>query len=318
METRILTTDNITEAADTILQGEVLVFPTETVYGIGANVYNVEAIKKIFHAKGRPSDNPLIIHIADYSQMDDVADMRSVDRNLIKKICDAFWPGPLTLILPKNEKIFQEVTGGLPTVAVRMPHHPFVLNLIKISGVPIAAPSANISGKPSGTCFEHVYHDLNGKVAGIVQSDMCELGIESTVLDITTHPPLILRPGVVTLEQLKPYLPDISFVQDDTKAAHRSPGTKYKHYTPDAQIVLFESSAHDLIPMYHKKYTEEGLNVTIIYAENTQAFAQKLFKSFRDADEQHVHYILIAATDESGQGKAIMNRIRKAASKIIT
>lgn len=317
METKILQESQVQEAADVIKSGGLVVFPTETVYGIGADAYNEDAVQKIFTAKGRPSDNPLIVHIYSYDQLNEVADMSHVDQDLVQKLCDTFWPGPLTLILPRQDRVPLATTAGLETVAVRMPKSLYARELIRQSGVPVAAPSANISGKPSGTCFEHVVQDLSGKVDVIVESDLCDIGIESTVVDMSTGTPALLRPGVITAEDLQQVLSSLTIVDDTDPEAKRSPGMKYTHYTPDAEIILFEGRTRENIADWQKKYEEQGKKVVVLHAEKSEAFMKNLFKFFRDADDNNIDYILISGTDDEGYGRAIMNRIRKAASQVI-
>jgi len=241
VETKILKIDEnnidknlIKIAADEIKRGKVVVFPTETVYGLGANAKNVDAIKKIYEAKGRPSDNPLIVHIAD---PDDVNYVVEVVPKIAKKLIKAFWPGPLTIIMKKKDCIPNETTANLDTVGVRCPNNRVALEFIKACGVPVAAPSANISGKPSGTCGEHVLKDLNGKVDCIIISNDSEVGLESTVIDVTSYVPVILRPGVITKEQISEVIGDVILdkgISSSLKEGEspRAPGMKYKHYAP--------------------------------------------------------------------------------------
>ena len=228
------------EAACLLKDGQVVGIPTETVYGLAGNAYSEDAVKRIFEAKGRPQDNPLIVHISEFSELYEL--VSEVPENA-KILADAFWPGPLTMILPKAEKVPYCTTGNLDTVAVRCPSHPIARKLIKLSGLPLAAPSANLSGKPSPTKAEHVFEDLNGRIPYIIDGGDCEEGVESTVITLATETPRLLRPGNVTLGQLKAVLGKVEVddavlnpLKNNETAA--SPGMKYKHYSPDAQITL--------------------------------------------------------------------------------
>ncbi|MCX8200132.1 MAG: L-threonylcarbamoyladenylate synthase [Candidatus Micrarchaeota archaeon] len=316
--TRIISPKQVRDAAEIIRKGGVVAFPTETVYGLGASALNPDAAKKIFKAKGRPSDNPLIVHIAGREQLKKVARIPKNKLAIVNKLIRKFWPGPLTLILPRKEIVPLEVTGGLGTVAVRMPKSRIALRLIRMAGVPIAAPSANISGKPSGTCFEHVYDDFNGKIDGIIKSRPCKIGVESTVLDLTSNVPFILRPGGVTYEQLRKVLPGIKIYTHKRKVkVVKSPGMKYKHYSPKAKVLLFEDGEMRRIAEYKKRLERKGKRVVVISPKNSVAFSRKLFAMFRECDKKKIEYILMPAIEEKGIGLAIMNRIRKAASRIL-
>ncbi|GIU68673.1 MAG: tRNA threonylcarbamoyladenosine biosynthesis protein [Candidatus Pacearchaeota archaeon] len=312
METKILSTKEIKKAAELIKNGEVVAFPTETVYGLGANALNPEAVKKIFKAKGRPSDNPLIVHISNLNQLKKIAFVNKKAKNLIKNL----WPGPLTIILKKKKIVPKEVTANLESVAVRMPKNKIALKLIELSGVPIAAPSANISGKPSGTCFEDVLEDFNGKISAIIKSKHCDFGIESSVVDLTEKNPVLLRPGALSFEKLKKFLPNLVLHKGKTIAA-KSPGMKYKHYSPKAKIILFEGLAKNKIREYKRKLEKSEKKVKIIKPANSKEFSKKMFMLFRKCDKKNIDYILIPSIEEKGIGLAIMNRIRKASTKII-
>jgi L-threonylcarbamoyladenylate synthase len=316
MDTIIFNSDQLKQAGELIKRGELVAFPTETVYGLGANALDPEAIKKIFIAKGRPSDNPLIVHIVRIEQLYQIADVKLSEEELVKKLIQEFWPGPLAIILNKNKSIPKEVTGNLETVAVRMPNNRLALDLINYAGVPIAAPSANISGKPSGTSFEHVFDDFNGKVAGIIRSVDSEIGLESTVVDLTVKPNLLLRPGGVSFESLKKIMPDLEIANPDSEKP-KSPGMKYKHYSPDAKIILFERSAKNKISDFEEKFRKENKKFLLVDPEKINDFHKEMFKIFRDCDKKGIEYILISAVDELGIGLALMNRLRKTAYKII-
>jgi L-threonylcarbamoyladenylate synthase len=318
MKTTIFSTKQIKKAAEIIRQGGLIAFPTETVYGLGANALDSEAVKKIFIAKGRPSDNPLIVHISNINDLKEIAKISESKKQLIQKVIKRFWPGPLTIVLRKTAKVPLETSGGLNTVAIRMPNNKIALDLIKYSGVPLAAPSANISGKPSGTSFSHVFDDFNGKIAGIIKSKSCEIGLESTVVDLTTKRPVLLRAGGMSLEELKTVMPDLKILLSSKTKIFKSPGMKYQHYSPEAKIILFENSAYEKIIPYAKKLKSQNKKIKIILSHKNKNLAKNLFKIFRQCDKESVDYILISSVEETGIGLALMNRIRKAASKIIS
>lgn len=317
MTTKIFTTKQIKKAGELIKRGELVAFPTETVYGLGANALDSEAVKKIFFAKGRPSDNPLIVHISDISDLCQIAKISESKKGLVNKVIKKFWPGPLTIILPKTAKVPFETSGGLKTVAIRMPRNKIAIDLIKYSGCPIAAPSANISGKPSGTRFPDVFDDFNGKIAGIIKSKNCEIGLESTVVDLTIKQPVLLRAGGVSFEELKKVMPDLKIVTNPKTKITKSPGMKYKHYSPNAKIILFEFSAKHKISDYAKKLKSDNKKFKIILSRKNNDLAKNLFKIFRQCDKENIEYILIGAVEEKGIGLALMNRIQKASTKII-
>ncbi|MDD2499050.1 MAG: L-threonylcarbamoyladenylate synthase, partial [Desulfitobacteriaceae bacterium] len=261
--------DMLKRAAQLLRQGEVVAFPTETVYGLGANALEGSAVKKIFIAKGRPSDNPLIVHISSLNQLPPlVKEIPQAARALMKK----YWPGPLTLIFPKSEIIPPEITAGLETVAIRMPEHPVAQALIEYAGVPVAAPSANISGKPSPTSGQHVWQDMQGKVAMVLDSGETRVGVESTVLDITRKPPMILRPGGITYEDLQETLGQVELDQGTGKMkVPRSPGMKYTHYSPAADVFVV-ARGQDFPDKFEKAYrslSAEGKKVAVLISEET-------------------------------------------------
>ena len=235
----------ISAAAEILKADGIVAVPTETVYGLAASAYSDTAISKVFAAKGRPQDNPLIVHISDFEMLSDVvSDFPKEARALAEK----FWPGPLTMVLPKGEKVADSVSRGLSTVAVRMPNNRVALDIIKAAGIPLAAPSANLSGSPSPTTADHVISDLDGKIDAVVMSGSCEVGLESTVVSLFTDPPRLLRPGFVTAEELKEILPNLVVdkavleeLQKGEKAA--SPGMMYKHYSPKTEVFLVEAEA---------------------------------------------------------------------------
>lgn len=325
----------IKQAADLLALNEVVAFPTETVYGLGGNAGNDEAVDKIFNAKGRPSDNPLIIHIADRQQMDGFV---TTVPEMALRLMDAFWPGPLTLILQKKEGALSEkATAGLSTVGVRMPDHPVALSLLKECGLPIAAPSANSSGKPSPTAAGHVAADLNGKIAGIVDGGPTGVGVESTVLDCTSPIPVILRPGGITREQLEEVIGKVEVdpALAGADAKPKAPGMKYRHYAPEAPLYLVAGGIEDmkrLADIYRKEGKRVGILATEesapLYAadlvlacgkrENLDTVAASLYDTLRLFNEEKLDLILSEMFPEEGVGHAIMNRLMKAAgNKII-
>ena len=312
MKTRIFGAKQVKLAAALIAKGELVAFPTETVYGLGADALNPEAVKKIFVAKGRPSDNPLIVHVTGIEDAKKLAFVTEKAEKLMKK----FWPGPLTIVLKKRQIVPKEVTAGLATVAVRMPKNRIALELIRLSKKPIAAPSANLSGKPSTTSFGHVFDDLNGKVAGIIKSADSEIGLESTVIDLASKTPLLLRPGAVTFEQLKGIFPKIKKASSNSKKP-RSPGMKYRHYSPKAEVVLFEKKAREKIGRYRKKCLCLGKKTAVIEIKDLKKASKSLFKKFREFDKKGFDCILVSGVAEKGIGLALMNRLRKSASIIV-
>ncbi|PEW97758.1 threonylcarbamoyl-AMP synthase [Bacillus cereus] len=317
------------EAARLLRENEAVAFPTETVYGLGANAMDDEAIAKIFAAKGRPSDNPLIVHIGTKSQLDGI--VRETPP-VAEKLMEHFWPGPLTIILPRKEGISERVTAGLNTVGVRMPDHPVALALIEEANVPVAAPSANRSGRPSPTLASHVYEDLNGKIAGIVDGGATGVGVESTVIDCTSEVPTILRPGGITKEQLEAVIGNVSLdpALKDEKEKPKSPGMKYTHYAPKAPLSIVEGSREFIQRIVDEK-KKEGFKVGVLTTEEYQhvysadvvlscgmrndlaSVATKLYDVLRTFDASKVDVIFSESFPNEGIGNAIMNRLTKAA-----
>ena len=332
MITQRLNTDNlgIAAACEILKNGGVVGIPTETVYGLAASAYDPCAIAKIFEAKGRPQDNPLIVHIA---KLDTLYEIASEVPNTALKLAQKFWPGPLTIVLSKNEKIPACVSAGLSTVAVRMPSHPIAREVILQSGLPLAAPSANISGSPSPTSANHVLTDLDGKINAVLMGNDCLVGVESTVITLAGEHPVLLRPGGVTLEQLREVLPDItvnkavlSELEKGETAA--SPGMKYKHYAPKTEAYLVEGE--NFADFVNKKknacavcFLEESEKINlpkIVYGqkENPKTLAQNIFAVLRKVDKLDVKEVYIHAPEKSGIGLAVYNRlIRAAAFKVI-
>mgnify|MGYP000882280872 CR=1 FL=1 len=322
--------------ADILKSGGIVAFPTETVYGLGANGLDEKAVEKIFKAKGRPSDNPLILHVASLNQMQDL--VLEIPQN-VEKLIDRFWPGPLTLVMKKGPKVPDIITGGLDTVAIRMPAHPIALKLIEMSGLVLAAPSANISGKPSPTRGEHVVRDLDNKVDAIIMAGECNIGLESTVLDMTGGIPTILRPGGISKSELEKVLDRVDLDKgliDSTNIKPKSPGMKYTHYAPEATVYIVRGKNFvDNIKNLSKKYEKKGKNVGILCFDDTynnydnpvvkslgarnklEEAAFNLFNILREFDDLNVDIVLSEAVEEVGMGQAIMNRLIKAAGNRI-
>jgi L-threonylcarbamoyladenylate synthase len=326
------------EDAASILQKEGLVaFPTETVYGLGGDALDTEAAKKIYEAKGRPSDNPLIVHIAD---MDKLVDLVEEIPEKAYQLSDKFWPGPLTMIMRKSNKVPYGTTGGLDTVAIRMPSNKIALQLIRESGVCIAAPSANTSGRPSPTKAEHVIEDLNGKIDMIIDGGAVGIGLESTIVDLTSEIPTILRPGFITKEMLEEVIGNVEIDETiiakktDPNLRPKAPGMKYKHYAPKAELTIVEGTEQavvDTINEYAAQKMEKGFRVGVIATDETFArykascvktigsrhdeeqIARGLYAILRDFDEQEVDVIYSEGFADSKLGQAIMNRLLKAA-----
>lgn len=325
------------EAGDLIAAGELVAFPTETVYGLGGDALHPEAAKKIYEAKGRPSDNPLIIHIAE------VSDLNRVGKDVplqAKKLADAFWPGPLTMIVWKKDEVPFATTGGLNTVAVRMPDHPVALELIRKSGKLIAAPSANTSGRPSPTEASHVMGDLEGRIAMVLDGGPVGIGIESTIIDLTEPVPMILRPGYITPEMLSDVLgeeviidPGIIAADDTTKP--KAPGMKYKHYAPKADMIIVDGDKNAVIEKINSLTQDahaNGKKVAVIATEETKhayaadvvlnigarededSIARHMYKILRECDKLEVEIIFSESFKTPRIGQAIMNRLLKAAA----
>lgn len=319
------TTENIALAAKLIAEGKLVAFPTETVYGLGADAMNAEAVGKVYEAKGRPSDNPMIVHIA--SKEDFVRLTPRISQDM-EKLMEAFWPGPLTMIVERNSEIPDTTTGGLDTVGIRMPDHLVALELISESGCPIAAPSANLSGKPSPTSAQHVIDDLDGRVDAILCSKNCQVGIESTVIDMTGDTPMILRPGIITKEDfeevlgktvlLDPTLNQRPEERGSEEFVPKSPGMKYKHYAPNAPMIVFEGDKDSVrMAIVEEKILREERGekvVALLFDENEEkTAAQKFFAILREADKVGADVILAAALPEEGIGFSVMNRMLKSA-----
>jgi len=319
---RLNTSETDLQTAAYILKnGGLVAFPTETVYGLGANALDPVAVAKVYEAKGRPNDNPMIVHI---SRASDIGQLTPALSQRIIKLIDNFWPGPLTLVVPKKAEVPDITTGGLDTVAVRMPDDKVALKIITLAGCPIAAPSANLSGKPSPTKASHVLDDLDGKIDAIVFGEDCRVGIESTVLDVSTEVATILRPGIITAENIEAAIeekvdfdPTLLAGKQGDMPAPKSPGMKYKHYAPNAQMTIIEGQRDRVKSEIERlKVLNErlGLKVGVIFFEE-QAFieaAHDFFSNLREMDEQKVDLILAGAlSDKDGVGFAVMNRMLK-------
>ncbi len=313
MKTKITQSPSI--AARFILHGETVAFPTETVYGLGANVFNEEAIQKIFIAKSRPADNPLIAHIYDLSQLEMITS--EIPPNAARLI-EAFFPGPLTLVLPKHEGVPAIATAGLRTIGVRMPKHAIARQFLRACGLPVVAPSANLSGRPSPTTWQVVRADLDGRIGCILKGDQTKVGLESTVVDCTGKWPLILRVGAVTLEQLCGVIPETELAEVKDVTAPKSPGMKHRHYAPKAKVVINPFPQYTL-PAGNAAYI--GLDSPphpeafkrLLICKDVEEYAHELFQFFRECDQEEVEKIYCQAVNEAGLGLALMDRIRRAA-----
>lgn len=349
-ETKIIKIDRarfkpeyLDEACKLLRNGELVAFPTETVYGLGGNALDETASVRIYAAKGRPSDNPLIVHIAD------VSDLAVVGKDIpveAYRLAEKFWPGPLTMIVKKSELIPKSITGGLDTVAVRMPSDEIALGLIKGSGLFVAAPSANASGRPSTTRAEHCMEDLSGKIPMIIDGGAVPIGLESTIVDLTGDKPLILRPGFITIEQLKEVIPNVEYdpaVISRTmseKVVAKAPGMKYRHYAPKGEMVIFEGSPKAVISRINEEISAKrviGCKTAVLATEESKDFynadyvislgrrvdeaeiASHLFEALRQFDSLGADYIFGECFFSAGVGSAVMNRLLKAAGyNIIT
>lgn len=319
-------------AVDIINMGGIVAFPTETVYGLGADGLNADAVKKIFQVKGRPSDNPLILHIYHIAQLNMLTDEVP---SLARECMERFWPGPLTMIFNKSHLVPDITSAGLDTVAIRMPDHPIALELIKRSGTAIAAPSANISGKPSPTSADHVRADLSGNIEMIIDGGDTGIGLESTVLDLSTDVPTILRPGGVTFEQLSEFIPNLKIDDGliDKLEGIKSPGQKYTHYAPSQEMRLYVGEIDKIAEKINEELNlliNKNLKVGIIATEETKGrydkgmvlelgsrknkenIARNLYNIIRKMDESQVDIILAEGIEDDNIGMAIMNRLAKA------
>ena len=327
----------MSEAAGIIRKGGLVAFPTETVYGLGADGLNGEACRRIYAAKGRPSDNPLILHISDYNQLNRI--VNDIPDNA-KKLMAAFWPGPLTIIFRKKPCVPDSVTGGLDTVAVRFPSNTAANRLIAAADTPIAAPSANSSGKPSPTRAEHVYDDLNGKIDMIIDGGPCTVGVESTIVDVTGDIPCLLRPGGITMEMLESVLGRVDIDKAVTKMLSegerpKAPGMKYKHYSPKAEVYLIKGEKNAVVNKINALIAEnnaKGIKTGVMAADDTadkyknahtvinmgkrddlKTVAARLFDALREFDKKSTDIVYSEVFESEREGLAVMNRLNKAA-----
>jgi len=331
----------IQKAAQIIKRGGLVAFPTETVYGLGANALDKKAVRKIFTVKQRPLDNPLIVHIA--NKKDLVGLVKEIPKE-VEVLAKKFWPGPLTIIFLKKEIVPDEVTAGGKTVALRIPKNKIALELIKAAGVPVAAPSANLAGKPSSTTAQDVFEDFGDRVDLILDGGKTKIGIESTVVDVTVNPPVLLRPGGVSFSELKKILKNLKLHplilgKKTPEEVVKSPGMKYRHYSPKAQLILVKGKSKEriskiqkLINYYQKQkkkvgvmtvlenkdfYPQADLVLSVGSQKDLEKIGQNLFKALREFDRRKIEVILTEGLKEKGMGFAIMNRLEKAASKIL-
>ena len=357
MRTKIFGKEGISEAAEILKQGGLVAFPTETVYGLGGNGLDKEAAKKIYAAKGRPSDNPLILHV---SSIEEVYPLVKALPEKAKKLMETFWPGPLTLVLPKSDLVPKESTGGLETVALRSPENALTLSLIRACGFPIAGPSANLSGRPSPTEASHVFEDLGGRIEGILEDGAVGIGVESTIVDLSENCPTLLRPGAITIKDLEELLGEKVAIDPTLLGKNmaegftpKAPGMKYRHYAPKADMILFKKkeeeenglrSGQEDIAKSILSYGEKEFSVSpekkiwILCGEDTASLYEgdgrftvkilgrreeplsmthNLFRLLRQADEEGVELILGECYSEEGVGFALMNRLKKAAGQRI-
>ena len=342
MKTKVIAVDhrvmdeNVLQEAGRIIQdGGLVAFPTETVYGLGGDALNKDSSKKIYEAKGRPSDNPLIVHIC---KMDDLKPIVKEIPEDVYRLAEAFWPGPLTIIMKKSELVPKETTGGLETVAVRMPSHPVAQKFIEYAGGYVAAPSANVSGRPSPTKAKYVIEDMMGRIDMILDGDGIEIGLESTIIDMTGEKPEILRPGYITKDMLEKVLGEVSvdktILDINCKEPPKAPGMRYRHYAPKGQLTIVEGEAAKTIEKINELTQEahlKGEKVGIIGTEETihkylgdsmksvgkrrdeDSIARSLYTILREFDEEDVTVIYSESFSECAMGQAIMNRLLKAA-----
>ena len=314
---RTLITESISQAAEFLINGQIIAFPTETVYGLGACIHNENAIQNIFIAKGRPSDNPLIVHIADLADLNYLVE-QPLHSN-ITSLIEAFWPGPLTLILPlnKNLKLSPIINAGLNSIAVRMPAHQAALNLIKAVKSPLVAPSANLSGKPSPTNYLHVLQDFNNIIACILKGEITEYGLESTIINCLNPDNFqLLRAGALDIEKIQKIIQlEIKNNSFNQESQPLSPGMKYKHYSPKAEITIINSNTQIINPQEsaYIGLTERLENFKKVYlANNSLDYAQNLFAFFRACDEENIKTIYAQRPESEGIGFAILERLIKA------
>ena len=321
--------EGIEQAAKIVRDGGLVAFPTETVYGLGADAMNELAVRRIFEAKGRPLDNPCIVHIESRNMLDRVSvSIGDKAEHLIER----FWPGPLTLVLKRNAEVAPAVSAGLPTVAVRMPRNEIALALIRAAGTPIAAPSANSSGRPSPTKAAHVLEDLQRRIELILDGGTTNIGIESTVLDLTADPPAILRPGWITLEMIGEVIGSVHSGASDEEL-RRSPGTRHRHYSPKARVILIEGESPDALEQICREQLQQGKTGFIghtsiriddpnfralILDPTAEVYAHALYAALRELDQPDTGAIIVEGISDQGEGAAVMDRLRRAAGPIVS
>jgi len=313
-------------AASTIREGGLVAFPTETVYGLGADAMNEQAVLRIFEAKGRPADNPCIVHVSSRNMLDSVA---SAVGHQAERLIERFWPGPLTLVVERKMEVAPSVSAGLSTVAVRMPGNRIALELIWAARTPIAAPSANASGRPSPTTAAHVFDDLGPRINLILDGGPTNIGIESTVLDVTTDPPLILRPGWITQQMLSEVIGPVGRGDSD-QDLQRSPGTRHRHYSPRAQVILVDQGLTELLERICRQHLKEGavgfighsrlaiddaMFHSIYLGAHAKDYAHSMYAALRDIDLRNPRVIVVEGIGDSDEGAAVMDRLRRAASR---
>ncbi|MBK8147215.1 MAG: threonylcarbamoyl-AMP synthase [Acidobacteria bacterium] len=307
---KTLLTSDALEAARIIRRGGLVAFPTETVYGLGADVFNANAVAKIFEAKMRPADNPLIAHVGSFEQ---IAQLVKTITPAARKLIDAFFPAPLTLVLPKSAKVPLIATAGLDTVGVRMPRHEKAREFLAACGVPVVAPSANLSGRPSPTTWQAVYEDLADRIDCILEGEATEIGLESTVVDCTGGTPLVLRAGAISLEQLRAVVPETRIYVPAADESVRSPGLKHKHYAPKARIVIGVDLGSAKRAAFIGLNRPTGNFETVRICPSVENYAREVFAFFRECDRAGIELICCEPVEEIGIGRALMDRLRRAA-----
>jgi L-threonylcarbamoyladenylate synthase len=315
MNTLLLLTNEIQRAADLIKRGKLVAFPTETVYGLGASIFNAQAVELIFKVKGRPSDNPLIAHVHSLSQVEEIA----VEiPQIFYRLAEKFFPGPLAIVLKKHPSVPLIASAGLDSIAVRMPSHPVALTLIELTGTPLVAPSANLSGYPSSTTAEHVMEDFRGKIAAVIDGGSCQVGIESTVISLLGPRPVLLRPGLITQEEIEEVL---GMAIETAGSSHAgpllSPGMRYRHYAPKTPLFVFvsEEALEQHIQLNPNNSHRMVLSAKPLAADSCVLCAEQLYARLREADRKSCDEILIYCDAEVVQNTALMNRITKAATR---
>lgn len=327
--------EGVKKAAEIIKRGGLVAFPTETVYGLGANGLDENAVPKIYEAKGRPSDNPLILHISKLDEIEDI--VKEIPKSALI-LAEEFWPGPLTMVFKKSERVPYRTTGGLESVAIRMPSNKIARELIKAAGVPIAAPSANSSGRPSPTKAAHVIYDLDGKIDMVIDGGEVDIGIESTIVDVTGEVPVILRPGFITEKMLSEAIGRVEIdevvksLSPDKDLKPKAPGMKYRHYAPRGKMTIYKGSYSKIVERINEEISKlEGKKTGVLATDETKSYykadiiislgsredgesiAHNLFDALRKFDDEDVEFIYSEGFDENKLGFAIMNRLHKSA-----